>query len=73
MRADSPTPRETECIKLCGAGMTNERIASELHIHPDTVKNLLGRAYVRLGCHDRTEAVVACLSRGYLTLEEIPE
>ena len=45
-------------IALIGEGRTNNAIAVQLGIAPETIKTYLKRIFVKLGTHSRAEAVV---------------
>lgn len=64
----SPTPREIEILALVAQGRTNARIAEQLGIGEATVKTHLLSAFRKLGVSDRTEAVMAALSAGLISL-----
>ncbi|MEU8918246.1 response regulator transcription factor [Streptomyces nigrescens] len=66
--ATSPTPREIEILALVAQGRTNARIAAQLGIGEATVKTHLLSAFRKLGVSDRTEAVMAALSAGLISL-----
>ncbi|GFE23141.1 DNA-binding response regulator [Streptomyces nigrescens] len=68
--ASSPTPREIEILALVAQGRTNARIAEQLGIGEATVKTHLLSAFRKLGVSDRTEAVMAALSAGLISLPE---
>lgn len=50
------TPRELELLALMGWGKTMDEAATELGISRQTVKNLLGKAYAKLGARGRADA-----------------
>jgi DNA-binding NarL/FixJ family response regulator len=52
------TDRETEVLRLIGAGLPNRRIASQLGIAEQTVKTHVGNIFHRLGVTDRTAAAL---------------
>jgi len=52
------TPREQEILQLIAAGMTNQEIARQLVVSPETIKKHSGSIYGKLGVRNRTEAVV---------------
>jgi DNA-binding NarL/FixJ family response regulator len=52
------TPREREILKLIGLEYTNEKIANELFISPETVRWHLRSLYAKIGIHDRRAAAV---------------
>jgi LuxR family maltose regulon positive regulatory protein len=51
------TKREHEILALLAAGLTNQEIADQLVISPQTVKKHTGNIYGKLGARNRTEAV----------------
>ncbi|HEY0002575.1 MAG TPA: response regulator transcription factor [Actinoplanes sp.] len=55
---DRLTPREREILTLMAYGLTNEDIATRLHLAMATVKTHVCRIIMRLEVHDRTQAVV---------------
>lgn len=54
---ETPTPRETEVLRLLAKGMPNREIASELYISERTVKFHVSSLLAKLGAENRTEAV----------------
>lgn len=57
------TPRQREVLTLAALGLPNKRIARELGIAYQTVKQHLSNIYERLGVRSRTEAAVWMLRR----------
>ncbi|MEU0481351.1 response regulator transcription factor [Streptosporangium sp. NPDC006013] len=58
-RADTVlTAREIEILLLLARGMSNDDIASELHVEVSTVKSHLARMLPRIGVRSRLQAVV---------------
>jgi LuxR family maltose regulon positive regulatory protein len=53
---DPLTKRELQVLELMAAGLTNNEIAEELVISPETVKKHAGNIYGKLGVGGRTEA-----------------
>lgn len=49
------TSSERKLLQLTAMGLENKRIARELHITEGTVKNGLGRIYIKLGLLNRTQ------------------
>lgn len=49
------TPTERRLLQLTAMGLENKRIACELHVTEGTVKNGLGRIYLKLGLTNRTQ------------------
>jgi DNA-binding NarL/FixJ family response regulator len=60
------SPREREVLRHIAAGRTNREIAAALGVGEQTVKTLLGRAFLKLGVGRRAEAVAAAQERGLL-------
>ena len=49
------TASERRLLQLTALGLENKRIARELHVTEGTVKNGLGRVYLKLGLTNRTQ------------------
>lgn len=62
------TPRETECLKWVGGGLTNPEIADRLHVSPRTVKFHLANAMAKLGVTTRSQAVAKALRHRLIRL-----
>jgi len=60
------SPREREVLRLVALGRTNREISVALGVGDETVKTLLGRAFVKLGARRRAQAVAAAHERGLL-------
>ena len=58
------TERQRDVLRLILKGYTNERIATELAIAPNTVKQHAHAIFVQLGVSTRAEAVVAAAHLG---------
>lgn len=56
--------RELQLLQHLTAGLSNRQIAAQLYLSEQTVKNLLSALYQKLGVSNRTEAVMAAISRG---------
>ncbi|OGO51570.1 MAG: DNA-binding response regulator [Chloroflexi bacterium RBG_16_68_14] len=67
------TEREREILLLAACGMSNARIAARLSVSMRTVQAHLTNIFNKLGVGSRTEAVVACLRRGIVRLEDLDE
>jgi DNA-binding NarL/FixJ family response regulator len=63
--------RELEILLLAARGLSNERIASSLHIAEATVKRHLANVYPKMGVSSRSEAAREALLREWITIEEI--
>ena len=70
MAKDSPlTKRETQILGLLARGMSNDDIAQELHISPNTVKVHVRNIFEKMGVQSRTEASIEAVKRGWV---EVP-
>jgi DNA-binding NarL/FixJ family response regulator len=65
--------RELEILLLAARGLSNERIASSLHLAETTVKRHLANVYQKMGVSSRGEASREALTREWITIEEITE
>jgi two-component system, NarL family, response regulator LiaR len=66
-----PTARELEILRLAANGMSNKDIALKLNVSVRTIKSYLAVIFAKLGVGSRTEAVIAGLKAGLLTLDDI--
>ncbi len=60
--------REKEILALLATGATNQEIAQQLYISPNTVKVHLRNIYAKLGVMNRSEAILVGLREGIITL-----
>jgi DNA-binding NarL/FixJ family response regulator len=67
------TARELEILLLAARGLSNEHIASSLHLSEATVKRHLANVYPKMGVHSRGQASKEALLRDWITIEEITE
>ncbi|GGS88985.1 response regulator [Nonomuraea spiralis] len=58
------TPRERELVAWVATGRSNDEIAAELVISPDTVRTHVSRAMVKLRARDRAQLVVFAMRAG---------
>lgn len=58
------TKREAEVLRLMARGWDNQRIAEEMNITHQTIKNYVSRIYAKLGVTSRVEAVIRASERG---------
>ncbi len=63
--------RETEVLVLAARGLSNRRIAGELHLSEATVKRHMANIFKRVGVNSRTEAVRMALMEQWIGLGEI--
>lgn len=63
--------RELEVLKLAAKGLSNKDIAEALGLRLRTVKGYLVNIFSKLMVGSRTEAVVAGLKSGFLTLDDL--
>jgi len=59
--------REREVLRLVATGASNQKIAAQLSLSPQTIKNILSDVYQKLGVSNRAEAVFAALNRGLIS------
>ena len=67
---DLLSPREMEILEHVTAGLSNRQIAQELQISYQTVKNHVSSVLVKLGVHDRMQAALYAIRRGWVRLNE---
>jgi DNA-binding NarL/FixJ family response regulator len=67
------TARERQVLQLGGEGLSNKEIAAKLGLSDKTVRNHMNNIFVKLRAHDRTQAVLAALRVGLITLPEEDE
>jgi len=65
--------RELEILLLAARGLSNEHIASSLHVAEATVKRHLANVYIKMGVHSRGQASREALLREWITIEEVTE
>jgi NarL family two-component system response regulator LiaR len=66
---DPLTKRELETLRLIAQGMTNQEIASALHVHERTVAKYVGSILDKLHLANRTQAALYALREGLADLE----
>jgi len=62
------TSREKQILNYVAQGYANKRIALELGISENTVKNFVSRVLTKLNANDRTEAVVIAIRHGLISV-----
>jgi DNA-binding NarL/FixJ family response regulator len=65
--------RELEILLLAARGLSNERIASSLHIAEGTVKRHLANIFQKMDVSSRGEASKEALLREWITIEEVTQ
>lgn len=60
--------REVEILGLVVRGMSNKEMAGELGLAEGTVRIHLSNIFEKLGVHDRTQAAIAAVQRGFVHL-----
>jgi two-component system response regulator DesR len=61
------TRREEQVLTMIARGETNDEIALDLKLSPNTIKQHASGAYRKLGAHNRTEAVRRAKFHGLIT------
>jgi two-component system response regulator DesR len=61
------TAREEQVLTMIARGETNDQIALDLKLSPNTIKQHASGAYRKLGAHNRTEAVRRAQFHGLIT------
>ncbi len=64
------TERETEVLRLLARGQSNKEIARNLQVAEDTVKTHVRHILVKLGVQSRTQAVLAAMRLGLVSLAD---
>jgi DNA-binding NarL/FixJ family response regulator len=62
--------RELEVARLGAQGLSNKEIAAELSLGSRTVQSHWRNVFNKLGVYSRTEAIIYCLRKGWLSLKE---
>ena len=65
------TGRQAEIVVLAARGLSNRRIAQELHVAEATVKRHLANIYEEMGVRSRNEAVRRALEEQWIGIHEI--
>jgi DNA-binding NarL/FixJ family response regulator len=62
------SPRQRDILEGLVHGKTNREIAADLALSEKTVKNYMRAIFSVLGCRDRTEAAIAGIRRGLVSV-----
>lgn len=65
--------RELEILLLAARGLSNRRIASQLHLAEGTVKRHLANTYHKMGVDSRGEAARKALQEDWITITDITD
>jgi DNA-binding NarL/FixJ family response regulator len=63
--------RELEILLLSARGLSNQQIASSLHLAVGTVKRHMANVYQKMGVQSRGEAAREALLKDWITIEEL--
>ena len=67
---DRLTARETEVLRLVGAGLSNRQLAQQLQISENTAANHVRSILIKTGASNRTQAALYASARGLLVPEQ---
>ena len=67
------TYREREVLTAVGGGLSNDEIATTLHMSPATARTHVGRALVKLGARDRAQLVAMAWQAGLMSPRRDPD
>jgi DNA-binding NarL/FixJ family response regulator len=71
--ADGLSERELEVLLMVARGMSNQQIATSLHLSEATIKRHLANIYPRIGVSCRGEAVRKALSERWISARDITD
>lgn len=63
--------REMEVLKLAAQGKTNNEMAETLYVSLRTIKGHLVDIFSKLGVGSRTEAIIACIRAGVISVDDL--
>lgn len=65
-----PSRREREILRLLSAGLSNEQVARQLSVSPETVKSHVRRMLAGMKASNRAHLVALAYERGYLPVKQ---
>jgi two-component system, NarL family, response regulator len=68
-RTTQLSPRETELLAFLAQGQSNKQIALAMGLAEGTVRIHLSNVFEKLGVHDRTQAAIVAIQRGFVHLD----
>ncbi len=68
---DPLTTRESDVLQLTVTGLTNDEIAARLVVSNRTVRSHISRLNTKLRIHNRVQATLYALRKGFCSLEEV--
>lgn len=71
--SDQLTQREKEILARLSSGLSDQQIAGDLFLSPNTVKWYNRQIYSKLGVSNRAQAIIRARELGLLTTNDIPE
>ena len=69
-RTEVLSKRELEVARLAARGLANKEIAKELFVGERTIQTHWRNIFNKLGVSSRTEALMDCLKKGWITLKQ---
>ncbi|RCJ19089.1 hypothetical protein A6770_32430 [Nostoc minutum NIES-26] len=68
---ESLTPMEMRVLKLMAFGLSNEKIALNLHVSPGSIRGYTNSLNLKLGSQNRAHAVFRAISLGYINCKSL--
>lgn len=65
------TEHQISVIRLLAEGLSNEEVANELGVRPETVKSHLRKAFMKSDARNRTHLVVLAIKWGLVDLDTV--